>query len=100
MEERKINENEEEKNEKEMQKKEIVRKRKKPRVRWQERRRMRLSQVLERMHHILWCRLRRTRNDTLLVYLISSRNWRSLFRLEKPYNMSLYSKFLKDLLTK
>ena len=45
MEERKINENEEEKNEKEMQKKEIVRKRKKPRVRWQERRRMRLSSV-------------------------------------------------------
>ena len=26
--------------------------------------------------HTLWCRPRRTRNDTSLVSLISSRNWR------------------------
>ena len=85
MEERKIKEVEEEKNEK-MPKKEIVRRRKRLRVSWQERRRRRLSQVLERKHHISWCRLRRTRNNTLLICLIFSRNWKSLFRLEKPCN--------------
>ena len=71
---------------KKMQKREIVRRRRRLRVSWQERRRRRLSQVLERKHYFLWCRLKKTRNDTLFVSLISSRNWRSLFHLEKPCN--------------
>jgi len=51
-------------------------KKKKKMKSWPEKRRKRLSHALGRKHHILWCRPRKTRNDTWLVSLISSRNWR------------------------
>ena len=39
------------------------------RVSWRGRRRRRLSPIQKRKHHILWCCLRRTRNNTLLRFL-------------------------------
>ena len=77
MREKKINDGEEEeKEEKNEKKREKRRKKRRQRVSWPEKKRRRLSHAQGRKHHILWSRPRNKRNDTLLVSLISSRNWR------------------------
>ena len=75
--------------------------RKRLRVSWRGRRRRRLSPIQKRKHHILWCCLRRTRNNTLLRFL----NIFKKLEITIPFGealqqMPLYSKFLNDLLTK
>ena len=84
--EKKINDGEKERNEEKEKEKEkeeknekkIKRKREKgrQRVSLQEKRRKRLSRVLGRKHHTLWCHQRKTMSDIWLVSLISSRNCR------------------------
>ena len=76
--EKSINEKEKEKKRKrkKMKKIEKVREKGRQRVSLQEKIRKRLSPILGRKHHTLWCHPRKTRSDIWLVSLTSSRNSR------------------------